>query len=202
MSPTVAGIGRSLRTGTILFTVSAAACSSSIRVASTTVAPRRISEFKTFTITAPPPATDYVVLAASNDSGHTTAIAIDMDPMLETSMVGRAMRRDLRDAFGRRGYRSSDNNPDFYVAYYAGTGHVVDTRASLTRYHHNGERLRTQIVEYPAGTIVLDVVDARTDSLVWRGTALADIPQDPNDYARAIRKTVDKIAQSFPKAQP
>jgi hypothetical protein len=101
-----------------------------------------------------------------------------------------------------RGYRNSDNNPDFDVPYYAGAGHVDDTRASLTKYPHNGEKLTTQIAEYPAGTIVLDVVEAKTDSLVWRGTALADISQDPNDYARAVRKTVDKIAQSFPKAQP
>jgi hypothetical protein len=67
---------------------------------------------------------------------------MDLDPMLETSIVGRAARR------------------------------------------------------------VLDVAEAKTDSLAWLGIALADIPQDPNNYARAIRKTVDKIAQSFPNAQP
>jgi hypothetical protein len=32
-------------------------------------------------------------------------------------------------------------------------------------------RITTRTYEYPGGTIVVDVVDARSDSLVWRGTA-------------------------------
>ena len=78
---------------------------------------------------------------------------------------------------------------------------MVDARASLTRYRQNGEKLTTQTVEYPAGTIVIGVVDAKTNALVWRGTALSEIPNDPNDYAAAIRATVMKIVRRFPSTR-
>jgi hypothetical protein len=48
---------------------------------------------------------------------------------------------------------------------------------------------------------VVDVVNARSDSLVWRGTGLAEIPKDPNDYAKAIHTAVERIVETFPKAQ-
>lgn len=111
------------------------------------------------------------------------------------------MRSEIIDAFTRQRYHLVEWNPDFYVAYYAGIGHVVDARASLTRYRQNGEKLTTQTLEYPAGTIVIDVVEARTNTLVWRGTALSQIPNDPNDYAGAIRAAVTKIVRRFPATE-
>jgi hypothetical protein len=195
-------VAHRLRTTALLLVMSTAACARSIRVATTTLDPAPIGAFKTFAVIAPEPPADRVMLAASNDSGGATAVLMDMDPMLATSLVGRAIRVIIVDAFTQRGYRTADGSPDFYVAYYAGVGRAVDTRASLTKYHYNGEKLTTQTIEYPAGTIVVDVVDAKTNSLVWRGTALSEIPEDPNDYARAIRATVQKIVRSFPSTQP
>ena len=53
----------------------------------------------------------------------------------------------------------------------------------------------------PAGTIVSDVVDAKTNSLVLRGTALSEIPKDPNDYAADPRQgDEDRWALSFDPA--
>lgn len=192
-------IAHALRTTAILMAV---ACARSIQVATTTVDPTPIGRFKTFAVMAPAPPVDRVLLAASNDSGHASSVVMDMDPMLATSLVGRAIRVDITNAFTQQGYRVVEWNPDFYVAYYAGVGQVVDARASLTKYHENGEKLTTRTIQYPAGTIVVDVVNAKTDSLVWRGTALSEIPKDPNDYAAAIRATVNKIVGRFPVAQP
>ena len=191
-----------LRTTMILLAASAAACASSIHVATTTVDAAPIGRFHTFAVMAPEPPTDHVVLASSNDSGRASAVVMDMDPMLATSLVGRAIRSVTIDAFAQRGYHIVEWNPDFYVAYFAGVDRVADARASLTKYRQTGEKLTTQTVEDPAGTIVIDVVDPKTNSLVWRGTALSEIPKDPNDYAGAIRATVTKIVRRFPSTQP
>jgi hypothetical protein len=45
------------------------------------------------------------------------------------------------------------------------------------------------------------VVNARSDSLVWRGIGVSEIPDNPDNYARAIRGTVNKVVDQFPKAQ-
>ena len=160
-----------------------------------------VQQFKTFSIMAPISTADTVAVAATKDSNRVAGAIMNMDPMLATSLVGRAIQQDLTNAFTRRGYQAVEGTPDFYVAYYAGTGHVVDTRASEQRYRSNGTKITRETVVYPAGTIVVDVVDARTDSLVWRGTGMAQIPKDPNDYAGTIHEAVDKIVGSFPKAQ-
>ena len=178
-----------------------AGCGSSVGVATEALDTAAVRQFKTFTVTAPVPIASRVAVAATNDADRAGGAVMDMDPMLSTSLVGRAMRQDPTDAFAKRGYQGVDGNADFYVAYYAGTGRVVDTRASQKAYHTDGQKVTTKTYEYPAGTIVVDVVNARSDSLVWRGTGLTEIPNDPNDYARAIHTTVDKIVGTFPKAR-
>jgi len=182
--------------------VFAAACKGrTVNVASGAIDTLALQQFQTFSIKAPTPPADSVAVATTNGTDRVGGAVMDMDPMLSTSLVGRAIRQDLANAFTRRGYQAVESTPDFYVAYYAGTGHVVDTRASQKSYRTNGQKITTQTFVYPAGTIVVDVVDARSDSLVWRGTGLARIPNNPNDYARAIQETVKSIVGTFPRAQ-
>jgi len=194
--------GRAVARVAIGLAVMAAACKGrTVSVASGTLDTVAVRQFKTFSVMAPTPPADTVAIAATNGSDRAGGAVMNMDPMLATSLVGRAIRQRLSDAFMNRGYQLVSGTPDFYVAYYAGTGHVVDTRASQKSYRTNGQKITTQTVTYPAGTIVVDVVDARSDSLVWRGTGLAQVPSDPNDYARTIQVAVDKIVGTFPRAQ-
>ena len=191
----------SLAVGLIVMATACKGGGRTVNVASGTIDSVAVRQFKTFVVMAPTPPTDTVAVGATNGSDRVAGAVMEMDPMLSTSLVGRAIRQDLSDAFTNRGYQSVEAAPDFNVAYYAGTGRVVDTRASEKSYHTTGQKITTQTYEYPAGTIVVDVVDARTNSLVWRGTGLAEIPSNPNDYARAIHETVAKIVGTFPKAQ-
>jgi hypothetical protein len=146
------------------------------------------------------PAANRVAVAATNDSDRVAAAVMDLDPTLATSLVGRAIQQDITAQFVSRGYQNVDASGDFYVDYYAGTGRVVDSRGSRKSYRKDGNKFATETYEYPAGTIVIDVVNARSDSLIWRGIGVAQIPDDPNDYAGAVRATVEKIVEKFPKA--
>ena len=202
MSYTHSLVGRGVTRGVVGTLLVAAACKGrTVSVASGALDTVAIGQFKTFAIMTPTPTADTVAVGATNGSNGATGVVMDMDPMLATSLVGRAIQQDLSDAFTKRGYQSVAGTPDFHVAYYAGTGKVVDTRSSQQRYRTNGQRITTQTFVYPAGTIVVDVIDTRSDSLVWRGTALAPVPSNPNDYARAIQEAVEKIVNTFPKAQ-
>src|SRR5215204_2879309 len=153
-------------------------CSKPARVVSVTADSAALSHFSTFTVLAPAPRVGQVAVAATNDSDRAGGAFMNMDPMLATSLVGRAMSEDLVWAFSHRGYQTAQGDPDFQVAYYAGTGRVVDTRAYATSYHADGHKIDTRTFEYPAGTIIVDVVNARSDSLVWRGTGVAEIPDN------------------------
>jgi Domain of unknown function (DUF4136) len=202
MSYTHSCFGRGVTHAAFGVLVMATACKGrTVSVASGSLDTMAVRQFKTFSIMAPTPPADSVAVGATNGRDRVAGAVMDMDPMLSTSLVGRAIRQDLSSAFTDRGYQAVEGTPDFYVAYYAGTGRVVDTRASEKSYHTTGQKITTQTYEYPAGTIVVDVVDARSNSLVWRGTGIAEIPKDPNDYARAIHETVEKVVGTFPSAQ-
>jgi len=60
---------------------------------------------------------------------------------------------------------------------------------------------RPRVVSYEAGTLVLDVVDARTDRLVWRGWAqdgIAGVFDDQARMDRYVDNAVRKMMLRFP----
>jgi hypothetical protein len=171
-----------------------------LNVAAYAVDAEGLKGLHTFALMAPEPSAAIMTTASSNGADRASAVVMDMNPMLATSLVGNALRQDIQEAFDRRGYRLADTVPDFYVAYYAGTGEEVDTRAHRYKYHRQGERTEVQTTTYPAGTVIVDVVSAKTDFVLWRGTATAEIPSDPEDYARLIHVAVKKVVANFPRA--
>jgi hypothetical protein len=191
--------GAAIPVAALLLIAGVSGCSKGARITTATADPAALNRFHTFAVTAPTPRADRIAVGVS-DSDRAGGAVMDMDPMLATSLVGRAMHQDLVTAFSGRGYHLADGNADFQVAYYAGTGRVIDTRAYDTPYHADGHKIDTRTFEYPAGTIIVDVVDARSDSLVWRGTGIAEVPDDPDDYAKAIRGTINDVVAQFPKA--
>ncbi|MEX1202581.1 MAG: DUF4136 domain-containing protein [Ferruginibacter sp.] len=52
--------------------------------------------------------------------------------------------------------------------------------------------------EYKAGTFVIDVVDNKTQKLVWEGTGNKDIDSKPKNPDETIKNGVAKIMEGFP----
>src|SRR5437773_11418251 len=61
-----------------------------VSVASGTLDTVAIRQFKTFAIMAPTPPADTVAVGATNGSDRAGSAVMNMDPMLATSLVGRA----------------------------------------------------------------------------------------------------------------
>lgn len=58
--------------------------------------------------------------------------------------------------------------------------------------------------EYQQGTLVLDVVDADSNKLVWRGTAQAQLSErvDADESQKLINTSVEKMLKDFPPDTP
>ena len=102
----------------------------------------------------------------------------------------------------RRGLQLVDADPDLHVVYHA----VIDGRVDLeTVTHHRGYRTgtaqsTTRVREYEVGTLILDLVDAATDSLAWRGSGQARIGQNrtPEERDARVREVVAAILAEYP----
>lgn len=53
--------------------------------------------------------------------------------------------------------------------------------------------------ELPAGTLLLDAVDASTNELIWRSTALLKLENNPALRTRQVTEAINKMISKFPR---
>jgi len=130
------------------------------------------------------------------------------DPMLENSIVNRNLREDLRRGFEQKGYVVDDVNPDFMVAYYASAREKLDITyydygyAWWPRWWDGGrDAPAAQAIPYTEGTVIIDVVDPRSHELLWRGSGVATVSDDVQQYMKDMDQTVAAILEKFPRAR-
>jgi hypothetical protein len=116
----------------------------------------------------------------------------------------------VNSELGARGYRQIDTEAaDFKVGWHASVEGQVDVSTVNNYYGYGGSAwgagggnayTDTYVREYKQGTLILDVVDARTDELVWRGTAQAEVSMsdDSEKRERRIQLAVEKLLRDFP----
>jgi hypothetical protein len=46
--------------------------------------------------------------------------------------------------------------------------------------------------------VVIDVIDARSNELVWRGRGVARTTDDPVEFQRNLREAVQAVVKRFP----
>jgi hypothetical protein len=125
------------------------------------------------------------------------------DPMLVNSMSNRALRTDLAQGFEGKGYVVNDSNPDFAVAYYASTRQRLDVSAWDYGYLWRPRwSVVPMVTQYTQGTLIVDVIDPKSQEILWRGQGVAAVSDDEQRYERELQKTVAAILAKFPAAAP
>jgi len=56
----------------------------------------------------------------------------------------------------------------------------------------------TQAVNYPVGTLVLDLYDVQNHRLIWRGVSTDSLSNSPEKNEKKLDKSVDKMLDHFP----
>ncbi len=119
-----------------------------------------------------------------------------------------------------KGLTKSSITPDFLVNYSI----VVEDRTDIQTYNNYngyypgfrygasfgtyGQHMNmsyssgsdTQITYYQQGTLIIDVINPKTDQLMWRGAADGRLPKNANkqEQDKLIQKYITKILSSFP----
>jgi len=95
-------------------------------------------------------------------------------------------------------------NPDVLVAYQASFDRDLEINASgLGGYRLAGPRSGTaRVEEVVIGTLAIDMMDAQTKNIVWRGVASRDLDAkaSPEKKEKNINKTAEKIFKNYPPA--
>jgi hypothetical protein len=98
-------------------------------------------------------------------------------------------------------------NPDVLVAYHASFDKNLQINAYASGWggpRFGGLRSGTATTqEILTGTIVVDMIDASTKAIAWRGTASSDInpAAKPEKREKNINKTAEKLFKNYPPKQ-
>lgn len=103
----------------------------------------------------------------------------------------------------RRGLtRATAERADLLVHYHASVNERLEVATRPGRFRDCfGDDCRSTVTTYEAGTLVIDLVDASTHRLVWRGWAehrLEDMLDDPVEVKRRVQSGVRRIFAAFP----
>ena len=110
-----------------------------------------------------------------------------------------AIDTELQD----RDLRAVTSEPaDLLVHYHAAVIDRVEVPSPVGQLRDCvGERCRSEVTGYEAGTLVIDVVEASTQRVIWRGWAehrLEDMLDDPPLVRRRVRDAVHRIVERLP----
>lgn len=122
---------------------------------------------------------------------------LDANPLF-TDYVHGAVEREL----AARGLSLVSGDPDLRVHYHATVADRIDVNQVDRTYGYcQGADCPTEVLEYEAGTIVVDLMDARSNRLVWRGWARNRIEaflDDPDRMADTVRESVAQMLDQLP----
>jgi hypothetical protein len=122
---------------------------------------------------------------------------------VDDPLVDERIRAAVERTLAAKGYQRA-RNPDFYV------GTAVYVREKLDVYtinHYYGWGYRwgvglpeTHVTEYDEGTLVIDLADAKSRKLVWRGSGSKRIDPSPSPerVTESVNRAVEEILADFP----
>lgn len=122
------------------------------------------------------------------------------------AFLNQEIKKAVDSDLAARGYRLNSTNPDFLVI-----SHIdVSDKLNLTDWGYNysgswsywglgGQDMDVQ--QYREGVLIIDMVNAASKQLIWRGVAQKALPEklpSPEEMSKNINKIVAKILKEFP----
>lgn len=161
------------------------ACSSQIRVFSDYDPGYDLRSYKTF------------------DWGEKVKIEQGKNPLHYNELNDKRIKAAVLEEMISRGYQQTEDAPELILHYHI----IVDDRSVVTtepygyQYGPYWTRSNANFYSYREGTLILDLMDRKTQNLIWRGWAVTDIDGiTPKEVEAIIKSAVAKIFKKYPKA--
>ncbi len=120
---------------------------------------------------------------------------LDADPFFKDHLQG-----EVEKQLATRGYALGEaGTADLLIHYHAHIDQRIDVTSVDRSYQYGGE-----VRDYEAGTIVLDLVDARTQKVIWRGwaqDAVSGMLADRDTMADKVNEAVTRMLARLPPRQ-
>lgn len=133
------------------------------------------------------------------------------DPLVDNDLVANRVHRAVSEQLEAKGLNeaASQQQADLLVTYHIGEEERLDINSFRSNYGYYpcwhcfgypGFDSDIWVTQYTEGKLVIDLVDAKSKQLVWRGVAKRRLPSfnTPAERDAYIRETVTAIFKNFP----
>lgn len=124
---------------------------------------------------------------------------LDNNPIFNDYLQGAVERKLAAKGFERAG---KTGTPDLLVHYHASVNQKLDVYEVDSRYGYCYGNCQAQVVDYELGTLVIDLVDARSKKVVWRGwaqEAMNGVIDNQQRLEKQVDEGVTKMMQFLPR---
>ena len=135
--------------------------------------------------------------------GNSSPSSVSAGAKIDSGLLDQRIRNSIEWEMDQRKIATSDN-PDVLVVYHIGSEEqlqVTDWGYRYSDYYWGYGGRQIDVYEFTTGTLVIDIIDAKTESLIWRGngTKVIDTSQrSPEEMQDRIDNVVNKIMASYP----
>jgi hypothetical protein len=134
------------------------------------------------------------------------------NPVYQSSLIEKNIHTYIADELQSRGVKKVETNADMLVAYHTYTEKKRGTTNDYYPMMYGGWGWRyypwgvtsfpygytpRRTYTYTEGTLIIDIVDARTNQLVWRGSVAGTV-DSPANVGRQVEKAVRTIFKKYP----
>lgn len=133
------------------------------------------------------------------------------DPRVYNDITDANVRQAVDQRLAGRGYQkvAAGASPDFLIGWQGAIDSHMDSETVDSFYGYPADPFfgpvfaaapQTYVREYEEGTLILDVVDAKAKKLAWRGTAQAEVNDNPSASGtkERIGEAVEQMLSRFP----
>ena len=121
----------------------------------------------------------------------------------QTSLLDQRIHKSVEYEMEQRGITAGDD-PDLLVVYHIGTQEkiqVTDWGYNYSDYYWGYGGRQIDVHQFTEGSLVIDLIDAETKKLVWRGTGTGVVDKTqrtPEEMQDRVDNIINKIMKSFP----
>jgi Domain of unknown function (DUF4136) len=133
------------------------------------------------------------------------------DPRVDDPLLDDHVRTSVENALNSRGYTKVDANPDFQLIYHAAVSKEIEVTTTSTPVYPRGYYgwrtigapvwvERPVAYTYERGSLILDIIDAQNERMVWRGSIQAELDRTatPQVRMKRIDAAVREMVAKFP----
>ena len=130
----------------------------------------------------------------------TNNVLLDLeDGLVFLDLPGYEIRAHVNAGLKKNGFVLEPGVPQFLILVYLGLKEQVNVTDKGGKNYGKG-KMKIEVEIHPEGAVYIDMIDAQTFDLIWRGSATKEVEDEPTEESarKNIRKALDKLIDEFP----